>query len=296
MRAFDFSFMSTNTINYAKRITAYVVEPSRIVADTGLLHCAHGWGGNRFQYTELMQDFADRYNLLCLATEFRQSGYDFDSVTGRGADMPYDASHYQVIDCLNAIRETLHLFPGLDRQRMMAFGGSQGGHITMLMALFAPHTFACAISGSGIARMDGTYSQWAGHTFSADELACRNVIRMASQMRCPVALMHGTADAIVPDHHTRELEAALRAAGKVDVRAKYYAGAGHGLEPVTDRKTATIEIADDLLKEARRTAIDDFTAGTKIIIPCVSQKLVFDWSKDVAAPDLMRWEEETEPK
>ena len=71
----------------------------------------------------------------------------------------------------------------------------------------------------------------------------------------------------------------------------YYEGGGHGLEPVTDRKTATIEIADDLLRKARRTETDDFAAGTKIIIPCISKNLIFDWSKDPAAPDLIHWEE-----
>ncbi len=290
MRTFDFSFASANTVSYTKRITAFVVEPNQITADTALLHCAHGWGGNRFQYTELMKDFAERYNLVCLATEFRQSGYDFDSITGIGSDVPYDASHYQVLDCLNAIREILGLYPVLNRQRMMLFGGSQGAHITMLMTIFAPNTFACAIAGSGIARMDAKCTEWARRDFSADELACRDVIRMASQVRCPVALMHGTSDDIVPDSHTRELEAALRSAGTIEIRVKYYEGAGHSLGPVTDRKTATIEIADELLREARRTAIDDFTAGTKIIIPCVSKDLVLDWSKEVAAADLMCWE------
>jgi len=294
MSAFEFSFMSTNKGTYPKRITAYVVEPREMTASTGLLHCAHGWGGNRFQYTDLMAEFADRYNVLCVATEYRQSGYDFDGITGLGADVPYDASHYQVFDCLNTVREALRLYPAVDRSRLMAFGGSQGGHITMLMAIFAPQTFACAISGSGVARMDAERGEWAGREFSPDELAIRDVVRMASRVRCSVAMMHGTADATVPVSHTRELETALCQAGEVEVRARYYEGGGHALEPVTDRRTATIELADDWLHEARRTETDDFAARRKITIPCVAKSLVIDWSKGIHAPDLLRWKAKRE--
>jgi hypothetical protein len=95
---------------------------------------------------------------------------------------------------------------------------------------------------------------------------------------------------MVPDSHTRKLEAALLRAGAVEVRARYYDGGGHGLEPVTDRKAATIEIADDWLREARRTEPDDFAARREIVIPCVDRNLVIDWSKDVQAFDLMSWQ------
>ena len=295
MPEFDLTFPSSNSIHYPKRVTAWIVEPDQLTPDTGLLHCCHGWGGNRFQYADLMRDFANRYNLLGVATEFRQSGHDFDPTTGRGSSIPYDASHVQVLDCLNAVRETLRLFPGLNRRRLLAFGGSQGGHITMLMTVFAPRTFAAAISGSGIAWMDPERIAWTGRDFSADELAVRDTVRLAPHIRCPVVLMHGTADATVPDSHTRALEDALRAAGKVQVITKYYPGGGHGLEPVSNRKDATIELADDLLRQARLEGTDDFQAGRRVVIPAVTRQLVLDWSRPVSAPDVMRWEQLTTP-
>lgn len=289
MHARDFTFPSANTAEYPKPITARAVEPDHMDAATGLLHCCHGWSGNRFQYIELMEDFANRYNLVCVSTEFRQSGYDFDTRTGLGAETPYDGSHYQVVDCLNAVREALRLYPGLDRGRLLLFGGSQGGHISMLMSIFAPDTFACVLSGSGISRFDGERIRWCGRHFTPDELAIRDVARMAGRVKCPVALHHGTADTTVPAGHTRDLEAALRAAGNVELRVKYIEGGEHSLEPVTDRKTVAIEMADDLLRGARHPGMDDFMAKRTVTIPCVDRALVLDWKRDTGDANLMRW-------
>lgn len=289
MRDYDFTFKSANAALYSKPITVYVVEPERITAGTGLMHCAHGWAGNRFQYADLMKEFADRYDVVCIATEFRQSGYDADPVTGAGYDVPYDASHFQVLDCLNAVRQTLRLYPAIDRSRLMLFGGSQGGHITLLMSVFAPDTFACAIAACSVARMDDERAQWAGREFSADELAIRDAVFLAPRVRCPVVLMHGTADPLVADAHTREIESALRAAGQVEVRSRYFEGGGHALEPVTDRKTATIEMADDLLRRSRHAGTDDFAAARKIVVPCVNKQLVLDWSKDISDVGVISW-------
>ena len=139
MRDFESVFKSTNSIHYAKPITVYVAVPDRMDAETGLMHFAHGWGGNRYGYRAMQQEFADRYNVVGVATEFRQSGYDFDPVTGTGAYRPYDASNIQVLDCLNAVRHVLGLYPGLNRARLIAFGGSQGAHISMLMKIGRAH-------------------------------------------------------------------------------------------------------------------------------------------------------------
>lgn len=290
MAAFDYTFLSSNKPTSGKRITAWVVEPDQFTPETGLLHCCHGWSVNRFGYADLMRDFANRYNLLCLCTEFRQSGYDFDPITGRGSCVPYDASHWQVLDCLQAVRAMLRLYPQINRRRLLAFGGSQGGHITMLMTIFAPNTFAAAISGSGISWIDEERAEWAGRDFSPDELSVRNTVQMAHLIKCPVVLMHGTADQTVPDSHTRELAAALTKAGHQNMTVKYYPGGGHALEPITTRKDATIELADQLLKNARTAIDDDFLAQRRIVIPAITKNLVLDWSKAIDDATTMCWE------
>jgi len=116
------------------------------------------------------------------------------------------------------------------------------------------------------------------------------VLLMAPLVRCPVVLMQGTADPIVPEESTRNLEAALRAAGTIEVRAKYYEGGGHALEPVSDRKSATIALADDLLRGARHEGRDDFAARRKIVIPCITKQFVIDWGKEPSDPELIGWQ------
>jgi len=79
-KEYEIVFASCNSIHYSKQITAYVVPPSKQDENTGIMHFAHGWGGNRFQYREMQRDFTDRYNLFCVSTEYRQSGFDFSLV------------------------------------------------------------------------------------------------------------------------------------------------------------------------------------------------------------------------
>lgn len=288
MRDFETVFKSSNSIHYAKPITVYVTVPDGMDAETGLMHFAHGWGGNRYQYRAMQQEFSDRYNVVGVATEFRQSGYDFDPVTGTGAYRPYDASNVQVLDCLNAVRHVLGLYPGVDRRRLIAFGGSQGAHISMLMSVFCPDTFALAIAACGVCRYDADRIAWSGRDFSARELAIRDTARMAPLVKCPVVLMHGTVDEAVPDSHSRMLEAALREAGK-SVVAKYYEGGNHALGPVTNRRDATVELADGLLREARNDLQDDFAAGRTVRIACGDSDFVIDWSRRPEDPELARW-------
>ena len=289
LKEHEIIFNSFNSIHYPKRITVYIVAPEITDKNTGIMHFAHGWGGNRFQYQEMQREFANRYNLFCIAAEYRQSGFDFDATTGIGTDVPYDASNVQVVDCLNAVRKTLEVYPSLNKRRIISFGGSQGGHIAVLMSIFSPNTFALVVSASGISHITPELAGWAGRDFSEDELEIRNVVKMASLIPCPVVLMHGTADTELPEGHTRNLEDGLHAAGK-EVRVKYYEGGGHSLAPVSDRKSATVELADYLLKNVRNEKSLDFDEQRKIIIPCAKKNFVIDWSKPAEDPGLISWQ------
>ena len=52
-----------------------------------------------------------------------------------------------------------------------------------------------------------------------------------------------------------------------------------------------MELADDLLRNARQTEEDDFSKEGEIRIPCVSREFVIDWSKEPDDHQLVRWEE-----
>jgi fermentation-respiration switch protein FrsA (DUF1100 family) len=145
-----------------------------------------------------------------------------------------------------------------------------------------------AISGSALTHMDSLRIAWSGRQMSPDEIAIRDAVALAPRADCPVVLMHGTADETVDVAHTRLLEAALDTGTRL-LRTRYIEGGGHSLAPVTTRQQCTIEMADDLLREARNPNPDDFLNHTRVEIPCVTQTCVIDWGKESADWELVRW-------
>ena len=288
MKSYDIRFPCLNSEDYDKWISAHVVQPDLIDDRTGAMLLNHGWGGNRFQYRDIQQDYCDRYNLVTICTEYRQSGFDFDPVTGLGAYRPYDFSHLQVFDCLIALRTVLDLLGRINRRRLFMFGGSQGGHIAALGTAFAPNTFALAQIVSAISYPAPEQRVWAGRTFSQDELDVRNALRLAKLVRNPFVIMHGTADQTVAEAHSRKLEQALRTA-HVPVTARYYEGGDHGLAPVTTRHEATTELAGEMLRTLETDGRTDFDRESLVRVACTDLELRIDWSKAGNDLSLVRW-------
>ncbi len=290
MRRYEIVFRSVNTESYGKPITALVIEPERLSPGTGAMLFTHGWGGNRFQYEEAMAFAVERFDLVCVSVEFRGSGYDFDPAKGHGACCPYDASFYQVFDVLNGLRTVLSLRPGIDRSRLFHYGGSQGGHIALLGAIFAPWTFAFVYTSCAVTYLDERFRRKAGREFSEYELGIRDVVKLADRIGCPVFLEHGTADETVPHGmHAVPLERRLRDCGKL-AGVKYYEGGGHSLAPVTTRLEAFKATAPKFLDTFRNDREDDFSAGRTVRVPCGDRTLVVDWSRPPDDPELFRWE------
>jgi len=291
MRRYETTFPSVNAPVYPKQITALVIEPDPPPPRPGAMLFTHGWGGNRFQYEQTMAWAAERLGLVCVAAEFRQSGYDSDPVRGRGWDQPYDASFYQVFDVLGALRHVLALRPGIDRRRLFHYGGSQGGHIALLGAVFAPRTFAMIYAASPVTFVREEHPVRVGRTFSPPELSVRNAIEHAEAIRCPVLLEHGTADQTVNcDAHTRTLARRLGQLGR-DVRVRYYGGGGHSLAPVTTRLDTFRRRAPRAVRSCRLRGQDDFAAGRTVRVPCGQRTLQIDWSQPNESMDLFRWVE-----
>jgi dienelactone hydrolase len=292
MRRYEIRFDSVNSEAYTKPITVLVMEPDEIGPRTGAMLFTHGWGGNRFQYQQTMEYALEEHDLVCVSVEFRQSGYDFDPVTGQGAYRPYDASFYQVFDVLNGLRSVLSLRPSIDRSRLFHYGGSQGGHIALLSAVFAPRTFACVYTGSAATHMGESRTLNAGRAFAPHELAVRDAVELAPRIECPVFMEHGTADQTVPHReHAIPLEARLRASGKLG-GVRYYEGGDHGLAPVTTRFDTFKETAPRFLNEMVSEQEDDFAAQRIVTIPCADRKLIIDWSRPTGDIGLFQWVDE----
>ncbi len=291
MKKFEFTFHSVNSELYPKPVTALVISPDKTDENTGVMLFCHGWGGNRFQHQDKMEFTADAFNLVCVSPEYRQSGYDFDPVRGLGWDIPYDAGFMQVFDTLNTHRKALELYPGVNRKRIFAYGGSQGGHIVLLSSIFAPDTFAFIYTSSAMTHLDEPKMAITGRTFSEAELSVRNVIEHAGLIRCPVFMEHGTADENVScDTHARPLEARLRELGRT-VAAKYYEGGLHSLEPAVTKLDAYKAMIPEAFRTPANSHTDDFLAGTEVKIQCGAKLLQIDWSQPPESVKLFTWKE-----
>ncbi|MBN1347924.1 prolyl oligopeptidase family serine peptidase [candidate division KSB1 bacterium] len=289
MHGFEITFRSLNSEPYAKPITALVLEPEYLSPNTGVMLVTHGWSGNRFQNQDKMEYVVERFDLICISVEFRQSGYDFDPITGLGSYRPYDASFLQVFDVLNALREVLILRPEVNRMRLFHYGGSQGGHIALLSAIFAPHTFAFVYASSPLTHLDEKFRLNAGREFAGYECAARDAFAHADRIQCPVFIEHGTNDSVVDfERHTRAFVEKLLSLKK-PVTHKYYPGGGHQLEPVASRLEAFKSMGSEPLQTLVREEVDDFEAAHKIEIPCADRVLQIDWSQKSDSINLFTW-------
>lgn len=290
MKRYEFTFESVNSDSYTKPITVLVVEPETLTPHTGAMLFTHGWGGSRFQHEDKMLYAADPFDLVCISVEYRQSGYDFNPVTGRGAYLPYDASFYQVFDVLNGLRTLLDLRPGLNRNRLFHYGGSQGGHIALLSSLYVPHTFAFIYASCPLTHLDTDIRTWPGRSFTPDELSIRSVPDHAREIQTPIHVEYGTADLTVDcDRHSRALEKQLNALGKTN-SFKPYPNGGHDLMPTTNKLAAFKENVPALMQTAVCDETDDFLQQATITIPTPANKLIIDWSQPTGSVNLFHWE------
>jgi predicted esterase len=288
MRNIEFTFDSLNSEHYNKPITVFVVIPDETNSETGAMLFTHGWGGNRFQHQDKMEYAAKNSNVVALSVEYRMSGFDFNPITGCGAYRPYDASFLQVFDVLNGLRVALEQFSFVDRKRLFHYGGSQGGHIALITALFAPKTFAFVYASSPITDFDLDRQTRSGRLFAEHEIAVRSPLRHPELFNTPLFIEHGTADSTVPVSHSKRMEQALIAAGKKN-KIIYYEKGEHNLMPTISKIDAFKDMAIEPLSNLTNSKIDDFLAKSVIKLKCADKTLKIDWSKPPDSLDLVQW-------
>ena len=293
MKKFELSFDSIGcTETYTKEITILVVAPDKFDDKTGAMLFCHGWGGNRFQHQEFMKAVADKFNLLCLSPEYRMSGFDYSPRNGHGWFKPYDLSFYQTFDALLALRFILQLHTNLNHKRIFVYGGSQGGHIALLSAIYAPNTFAAVYSSSAMVCVPNqpNLAEATGRFFTDAECKVRSVPYLIGRLNTPLFMEHGTGDETV-DHtlNTAVVEALMKERGK-PCEVVYYEGAHHDLSPVITKMDAFMQTAPKFLSSYENQRIDDFTAASQITIPCGDKTLSIDWARDVRDSKLLSWQ------
>jgi acetyl esterase/lipase len=144
---------------------------------------------------------------------------------------------------------------GVDPERLGAWGGSAGGHLSLMLGLDpdagnAQHSDTVLRGASGVAAVVAYFPpvdlrEWAGPSerfpaldFAKDLAASVSPIQFVSQDDPPVLLIHGDADKLVPIAHSQRLSAALKGAG-VTVDFVTIPGGDHGFTNLAHRQRAT---------------------------------------------------------
>lgn len=148
-------------------------------------------------------------------------------------------------DVEDAVAHALKL-RGLDAERVAIMGASYGGYAALMGAVRRPDLYKAAISICGVgdlpdmlnwekAQDDGpgqpSFNFWSRRIgqLGVDDamMAAASPRRRAGEIVCPVLLVHGVDDPVVPVSQSRRMHDALRAAGKT-VELVEVADAGHG--------------------------------------------------------------------
>jgi dipeptidyl aminopeptidase/acylaminoacyl peptidase len=202
-----------------------------------------------------------------LQANFRGStgyGYDwFDAGRGKWGD---GVMQTDVEDGLAALIKN-----GIvDAKRVCIMGGSYGGYAALAGATLTPDRYTCAVSVNGLSdpvallasaenttlgRKSMTAEWWRRSMGDdMDHLRAVSPIRNADKVHVPVLLIHGVDDSVVPIEQSRNMDAALRRAGK-QVRYVELKGDDHWLSAASTRTQMLQEIekflAENLAKKSQ---------------------------------------------
>ena len=146
-----------------------------------------------------------------------------------------------VADCVGAVN---HLVArGLADPARVAIMGSSAGGFTALAAATTTTVFSAAISMYGVADLAGLArdttkfeSRYTGALVGGDNeelYAARSPVHHIDKLSCPVLLLQGELDAVVPLNQATAMFGAARAKG-IDAELVVYPGEGHGFrQPAT---------------------------------------------------------------
>jgi len=215
-----------------------------------LLLFNHGGGWGIHEKVERWGEMLARKGYVVLASSYRgEDGSEGRIEVGRG----------EVVDILN-LAECGKKLSYVDSSRTGIIGTSHGGLNTLLACEM--YEFDACIDFYGITDfldpalydnlsfgvIERAYEDLFGHEPSKEELRMeyirRSPLYFARHMKAPLLVLHGTADALVPEDQSLRLVAELEKWGKV-YEVKIYEGAPHGFNflPQYEEETFTITLA-----------------------------------------------------
>lgn len=182
----------------------------------------HAGGGYESIYTHMIEDLARRG---FVGVSMIHRGYP-------GSDGSQEYGQGEVVDIGNLVRE-LRTDPRIDCNRMGIMGYSRGAHNALLAIERHDDFRAAALWSVPVDMADHVQvNPWIAEIVggTAQELPERyrqlSAIYFVHRINCPVLLIHGQEDDVIPVRHTLRLAEALKALGK-PCEIKYHPSEGH---------------------------------------------------------------------
>jgi dipeptidyl aminopeptidase/acylaminoacyl peptidase len=152
----------------------------------------------------------------------------------------------------------------IDPKRVAIFGASYGGYAALAGATLDPAgTYRCAVDIAGVSDLrkfiDNIQSDSATTYESAEAHGEKELLgdpahydeispaRQAAKAYCPILIIHGTDDTVVPIDQSQRMERALKAAGK-DVQFITYKGQTHW-EDIASSRLSMMQAAMDFIQK-----------------------------------------------
>ncbi len=134
-------------------------------------------------------------------------------------------------------------------------GGSYGGYASLMAAAKQQDTFSCAASINGVSDQ---WEVWASACrymskeiirkqlgTDKEDLIARSPISYAKTIDIPLLLIHGEKDRVVPVSHSRQMDKALRKAGKI-VKFVELENGNHSLS-IEQNRIETLRLLEEFL-------------------------------------------------
>jgi dipeptidyl aminopeptidase/acylaminoacyl peptidase len=245
-----------------RNIHAYLtLPPGKPAKDLPLIMLPHGGPAARdyIDFDWEPQTFASR-GYAVLQSNFRGS-------TGYGVDFERAGDGEWGRKMQSDLRDGIaHLAKHgiVDPKRAAIYGASYGGYAALAGAILDPAgTYRCAVDIAGVADLRSFLAFKADETSTSYE--SETVIywkklfgdpthyddispaRQAAKAYCPILIVHGTDDTVVPIDQSRRTESALRNAGK-DVQFITYKGQTHW-EDIASSRLSMIQTAMDFIQK-----------------------------------------------
>jgi dipeptidyl aminopeptidase/acylaminoacyl peptidase len=148
----------------------------------------------------------------------------------------------------------------IDPKRVAIFGASYGGYAAAAGATLDPGIYRCAVASAGVmdiksfvsfkedssGRVDSsTVRYWKEQFGDQKTWEEASPARQAAKAYCPILLIHGTDDTVVPIEQSQKMERALKAAGK-PVEFVTYKGQDHW-ESIPSARVTMMQAALDFI-------------------------------------------------